>query len=149
MITGISRILLILLLGNLSFITHASERGGKLELVAHMQQLQYFAHKLQLSIEADNRKLAAFYAHELEEVIEKVENVSSYDGHPVGKMTKTILLPAFEALEKSINDQAGGATMKNFNNLVNACNKCHSLTDHGYIVIKKNSNNPYMQSFHE
>lgn len=145
----IYQVLLIAILSHLSVTAHASEDSSKLELVQHMRLLQYFSHKLQLSIEAENNKLAAFYAHELEEVIEKVEKVSSYDDYPVGEMTKTILLPAFEKLEESINKQLSGLTVKSFNNLVNACNKCHSLTDHGYIVIKKNSSNPYLQSFQE
>jgi nitrate reductase beta subunit len=143
----IYRVLLISILLHSCFAVHSSESGGKLELVEHMKQLQYFAHKLQLSVEADNKKLAAFYAHELEEVIEKVESVPSYDGHPIGEMTKTILLPAFEELEQSIKTQPRDALLKSFDKLVDSCNKCHSLTRHEYIVIKKNSSNPYMQSF--
>lgn len=145
----IYRVLLISILLHSCFAVHSSDASGKLELVEHMKQLQYFAHKLQLSVEADNKKLAAFYAHELEEVIEKVESVPSYDGHPVGEMTKTILLPAFKELEQNIKAQQGGAALESFGKLVNSCNKCHSLTQHEYIVIKKNSNNPYMQSFNK
>jgi hypothetical protein len=145
----IYQVLLIMILGQLSLVTNSSEASDKLELVEYMKQLQYFSHKLQLSVEADNKKLSAFYAHELEEVIEKVESVPSYDGYPVGEMTKTILLPAFEELEQSIKTQPRGAVEKSFDKLVNSCNKCHSLTRHEYIVIKKNSSNPYMQSFQE
>ncbi len=120
---------------------------GDVELVALMQSLQYFTHKLSLSVDAKNQKLANFYAHEIEEVIEQIEKVESYDGHAVGKLVDFHLEKPFEALEKAIKSNNASDMKVKLDELIASCNKCHKATDHGYIVIKKNTNNPFMQSF--
>lgn len=130
----------------LSLPVKASEEGG-VELVDLMRSLQYFTHKLSLSVDAKNPKLAGFYAHEIEEVIEQLEKVKSYDGFAIGKLVGFHLEPPFEALEKSIKGGKPGDMKVKLDEMIVACNKCHKATDHGYIVIEKNTHNPFMQSF--
>lgn len=79
--------------------THASE---DVELVRHMGTLQYMTQKAGLAIGAQNQPLASFYVHELEEVIEELETVETYDGHAIGSLVKSILVPSFEALEGAV-----------------------------------------------
>ncbi len=121
--------------------------GDGVELVENMRSLQYFAHKTHLSIEAGNMKLAGFYAHEIEEVIEVLEKVESYHGHPIAELVKTILLPRFESFESAIKHGTPGDATAKFDGLLEGCNRCHESTEHGFIAIRKNSANPYLQSF--
>jgi hypothetical protein len=117
-------------------------------LVVLMERLQTYAHKLQLSLEARNAPLAGFYIHELEETGEFIaENISHYDDHPVGELTRAKLLPAIERLEDSIEAAAWADSDANFLDLVRACNACHLVTGHGFIRIKPASGNPYAQDF--
>ena len=123
----------------------ASEDG--VELVKYMSKLQYFAHKTGLAIDAANPKLAGFYTHEMEEYVEKVEEVEEYDGYPIGKLTRSILVPAVEDLEEAIEDGRPGAMSSAFDALVAECNTCHESAGHAYIRVRRVTDNPYMQSF--
>jgi hypothetical protein len=125
----------------------ASLADEAVELVVYMQRLQYFAHKAGLSIQAQNEPLTRFYLHELEEVIEKLKKVKEYDGYPISAFTQQILEPAFEQLEKSVEAQQPTRVQADYEAMLQACNKCHKATAHGYIKIEKRVDNPFMQSF--
>jgi hypothetical protein len=119
----------------------------KIELVQYMGSLQYFAHKTSLALESRNRQLAAFYTHELEEVIEILEKVDSYDDYPVGDLVESKLEPSFEEFEAALKSGNWNETSIKFDSLIQACNACHKATDHGFIRIERPSVNPFMQSF--
>lgn len=123
----------------------ASEKT--VELVRYMSKLQYFAHKTGLAIDAGNPRLAGFYTHELEEYVEKVEDVAEYDGYPIGKLTKSIFVPALEELEEAIEGGDPATMSAAFDGLVENCNACHESAGHAYIRIRRSADNPYMQSF--
>ena len=113
------------------------------DLVGMMSQLQLYLHKLDLSVQAGNERLAGFYLHELEEIGKKISaEVASYDGFPVGELTRSMLLTQLEELENGASDLADGVTM-----LIDTCNACHEATDHGYIKITSASVNPFNQDF--
>lgn len=116
-------------------------------LIEHMRALQYFSHKLQLSLDHDNPALARFYVHELEEAIAAVSDVDSYGGYPVGRLNNTVLKPVFTQLEGALKRDDLARTKQQFDKLIDACNQCHVMTEHAYIVIRRNPDNPYMQSF--
>ena len=119
----------------------------EVELAHIMASMQYFFHKTGLAVNSGNHELIEFYAHELEEIIEKVEHVESYDGFPIGKLTKKILLPVFEEFEAKIAAGDRDGIKSSFNNLIGSCNKCHESTGHKFIKIENNETNPYMQRF--
>lgn len=125
-------------------VTQADE---DVELIDYMSSLQYFTHKLSLSVSSGNTQLISFYAHELEEVIEELEEVESYDDYPVGKHAKSILTPAFEKFEASVKSGSTNEISHRFDDVIKACNECHSTTEHGFIKITRLSDNPFMQSF--
>jgi len=125
----------------------ASLADEDIELVEYMTRLQYFSHKVGLSIQAKNEPLTHFYLHELEEVIEKLKEVKEYDGHPIGALVQKILEPAFENLEKSVEAKQFTRTDADYDAMLAACNTCHKSTEHGYIRIEKRLDNPFMQSF--
>ena len=84
--------------------------------------------------------------HELEEAVEEVvDDIESYDGFPVGKLTASMMPGPIEALENAV--EQGGDADKAMDRLVQACNACHASTDHGYIRITRARNNPFNQSF--
>lgn len=116
-------------------------------LIGLMGSLQYFSHKLSLSIDANNARLAGFYAHEVEEVIEVLEEMKDYKGKPIAKLVKSQLLPAFEVLEGKVKSGDMKAASGAFDNMLRGCNSCHTTTQHGFIKIQRSSVNPYMQSF--
>ena len=119
-----------------------------IELVELMESLQIYTHKIHLSLEAGNSRLAGFYSHEMEEVVETLKDIDEYDSPPVGKLVEDRLEPAFKAFRNSLRGKKGGSsTDLAFDALLQACNGCHEATNHEFIVVVKNPHNPYMQSF--
>lgn len=134
---------LVLLLGTAVPVAHAEQP----EMIETMRALQYFGHKLQLSLDHDNPALARFYMHEMEEAIAAVGGIESYGGYPIGRLSDTILKPVFAGLEATLERDGPARTQQQFDKLIDACNQCHVMTEHAYIVIRRNPDNPFMQSF--
>jgi hypothetical protein len=133
-----------LLVSSLLATAHA---GDDIELVRYMGKLQYMAHKTALAIDARNQPLASFYVHEIEELIEYLEAVESYDDYAIGSLVKSHLVSPFEALEDGVKAGDWEGASKRFDELVASCNSCHETTDHAYIRIHRSTANPFMQSF--
>lgn len=125
----------------------ATFADGDAELAEKMGDLQYFAHKTALAVDHKNKELAGFYAHELEEFIEDAATIESYDGHEVGKLINSMLVPAFESFEKELKAGDWKKASKRFDEMLSTCNACHDKTEHGFITIERTSENPFMQSF--
>ncbi len=117
------------------------------EMLGVMNFLQRFAHKTQLSLDAGNLQLAAFYIHELEEGIEELEEISMYDGHPVGELAESILVPSMEELEVAIESGSRQQALIHMDGLIASCNQCHEKAGHSEVVIKTNHTNPFLQDF--
>lgn len=116
-------------------------------LVDNMGAMQYFLHKLSLSIGARNTELADFYAHELEETIEEAEEIKEYKGNRIGLMVKSMLVPPFEALEDAIDAGDWSDIDARLSEVIDSCNACHQQSGFGYIRIAPTAQNPFMQSF--
>lgn len=129
------------------FLPMSSPADEDIELVDYMTRFQYFSHKVGLALQAQNRPLTRFYLHEIAEVLAEVKAVQEYDDHPIGTLAQQILVPAFEKLEKSVEDNQLVQAQADYDAMLNACNTCHKATDHGYIKIAKRLDNPFMQSF--
>lgn len=112
-----------------------------------MKSMQYFSHKLSLSIDANNARLTGFYAHEVEEIIEVLEEMKDYKGKPIARLVKEQLLPAFQQLEGKVKSGDMKLSSDAFNNMLRVCNSCHVDTKNGYIKIQRTATNFYMQSF--
>lgn len=122
---------------------------GEPDLVGNMGDLQRFSHKMDLAIGQANRPLADFYAHELEETIAATVAIESYHDQPIGELTRTMLVPAFERLEAALDAEPANpseleAAVEGY---VAACNACHLATGYGHLRIERSTVNPYMQSF--
>lgn len=125
----------------------AEEEEHDLGLVTSMGRLQYFTHKLGLAIDAGNQALVGYYLHEVEEVIEEVEEIEAYDGVAVGGLVKEILVPAFETLEGAFDSGDQGRLDAEHDRLIAACNQCHESANRFYLVVERRHDNPYMQRF--
>ncbi len=117
------------------------------ELVDLMGAIQTHTHKLQLSLDHGNIELAAFYVHEVEELLDEIREVEEYDGHPIGQLAGAMLAPVIGRLEAAVDGGNVDAANRELDALISACNACHIATNHGFIVIARNSANPYLQSF--
>lgn len=123
------------------------ENGSASNLVSQMGQLQYFTHKLGLSVSAKNQALQGFYVHEVEEVVEELTEVEDFDGIPIGELVKTILVPTLHKLEHAVKAKDAAAADTAFDEMLNACNTCHQNANRPYLQIKRLEDNPYFQSF--
>lgn len=118
-------------------------------LIGLMGQMQYFSHKLDLAIRHQNRDLVDFYAHEIEETLEATTMIEHYHGKSVGRLTESMMTPAFERFEQTTEAQnvSWDEIEQSFGELIDSCNMCHQATGHGFIKVQRTDVNPYMQSF--
>ena len=118
------------------------------ELAGYMADLQHHTHKLNLSIEAENTELAAFYLHEVEEVAEQVVRLfPQHDGAAVAAMVRSLLLPRIGALRATIDGARWDEARMGVVDLVAGCNACHAAAGHGFIRVEVTDANPFNQSF--
>lgn len=116
-------------------------------LVTWMGRLQYFTHKLGLAVDAQNRALQGYYAHEVEEVIEHIREIPEVDGVEIGALVEAKLVPAFDALEGAVEAGDQARTDGAYVDLIRACNACHKAASRPYIHIERRADNPYPQGF--
>ena len=116
------------------------------ELAVLMKNIQYFTHKLGLTLQAQNRPLATFYAHELEEGLQDIYALERHDTLPIGQIAKKLMPQPLSVLAQTIKNQEQDPN-EAFQKLLNACNQCHEATQHGFIRIIAPTNNPFNQSF--
>jgi len=126
---------------------HEHSPFAGMPLIMLMHNMQYYAHKLGLSVDAANTALEDFYAHELEEVIDAVSEIQDYEGIPIAENLNKTLMPAFEQLEAAIDKGGREAIDAAYNEVIIGCNACHAASEHGYIHIRRNHTNPYPQDF--
>jgi len=119
------------------------------ELAKAMSYLQTYSHKLFLAGENENWELSEFYAHEIEETLEEIENGKVVDeGFDISKLVGTMTNSAFEKVEQSIHDQDKKTFADSYKLLVQSCNACHQTTKHQFVKIEVPTNqNPFNQSF--
>jgi len=112
------------------------------ELAVFMGELQRFSQKLGYAIEGRNQPLAAFYAHEIEEVLEQLIAVQEHDGLPIGSMAQTLAWPTVEPLRAAIDAADWSAADAHYPALIRSCNTCHQATKHQFIEILPASDPP-------
>lgn len=120
---------------------------GELDFVSYMTRIQYFAHKLGLALDAGNIRLADFYLHEVEEIVEALEEVEDFKGVPVAKLVDNTLEPAVERMEKAVDEGDRSAIDAAYEGLLGSCNNCHDAAEYGFIHVERRRDNPYIQSF--
>lgn len=117
-------------------ITHLIERSEAFELADPMFDLQRFADKLYFSGIGENWQLANFYVHEMEEKATEIMAHNVVEGGvEITPLIKTLLVPAIEQVEASVQTRDKAAFVEHYRGLVESCNKCHEATKHQFIQI--------------
>ena len=127
------------------------------ELATYMNRLQTLTHKLALSVEHSNHRLAKFYLYESLEALKDIKtDVPEYRGLPIALLIDQLSTEKYAALELAIQaDEVapGGAGEKAkspaaFAAVIQSCNQCHEVTQHGFIKVPSMSGgNPFLQDF--
>ncbi len=107
------------------------------ELAVVMFRLQIHAEKLWHAGQAANWPLADFYLHELEEGLEELEASCDVEGgQAVGPLGKTMTHGPQEALEAVVDAGNAAAFASAYDDMLAACNGCHTATAHGFVRIQ-------------
>lgn len=125
--------------GREEMTVQASEKE-EVELGYLMGWMQRYQDKLGRSIDARNELLTRFYLGEMEEVSEKILEVEEYEDLLIGSTAEKIFLPPLEALEgqmetNDLDEEQWGEVEGAYGILVTSCNRCHTATDHEFIVV--------------
>lgn len=119
------------------------------ELALLMGDLQRLTHKLALSADAGNAVLAAFYLHESQEQLRKIQTEApEYENLPVALLIDRLAHPAYAPMQDAVTAKDAKRMREAVNSIVQACNACHTATQHGFIRITPGTElNPFNQSF--
>lgn len=109
--------------------------GEDLELATLMGDLQRFSAKLGYAIEGENRRLAEFYLHEIDEVRAQLLEVEEHDGMPIAEPVQIIFTPAERSLSAALEDRSFDRVREKYVGLIDACNRCHAATEHEFLVM--------------
>ncbi|MEM6800425.1 MAG: hypothetical protein AAF696_03420 [Bacteroidota bacterium] len=106
-------------------------------LMNAMQHFQRFSSKLWHAGRAENWELAEFYAHELEEAMEELEEADiQEDGLALSTLIKSLPQPALENITHSIKARDRKSFKDHYQSLLQACNSCHYSTGKEFIKIQ-------------
>jgi hypothetical protein len=108
-----------------------------------MQQVQLRHAQLWFAGEAGNWELADYQAHELEELLEQIQELHpEYDGRSVAELLEQLLQPAVERVESAIDTRQPAEFAAAFDDMTTQCNACHAATDRRAIVIQRPTTRP-------
>ena len=111
--------------------------GKKEELAVYMGRIQRYHQKLRAAGEAGNAELAAFYLHEIGEVMEEVVEADiEEDGVRISPHMRSYGLSAVEAMERLLRNEGVASMHASSGLLAEACNACHAATGHAFIRIR-------------
>lgn len=119
------------------------------ELALLMGDLQRLTHKLALSADAGNAELAAFYLHESQEQLRKIQSEApEYENLPIALLVDRLAHPAYVPMQDAITAKDKTRMLAGVDAIVQSCNACHVATQHGFIRITRGTEvNPFNQSF--
>lgn len=93
--------------------------------------------------QAGNWELVDYQIHEMEELIEEIEELHPVYGEvPVAQLLGEMTHPAMEALEAALAARDQGSFTSSFDRLTQACNSCHVAADREVILVVRPSSPP-------
>lgn len=126
----------------------AEQYADAVPLIYHMSFIQRYTTKLYFSGMEENWALADIYAHELEEISETIVDGNHMDDEVnVSNLMETMLPAEIEKIESAIDAKDKMQFERNFQTLVQTCNKCHDAANYGAVKIKVPESNPFAQEF--
>ncbi|MEQ1749668.1 MAG: hypothetical protein ABL974_09620 [Prosthecobacter sp.] len=119
------------------------------ELALLMGDLQRLTHKLALSADAGNTELAAFYLHESQEQLRKIQSEApEYENLPVALLIDRMAHPAYSPMQEAVVAKDKERMLAGIDSIIQSCNACHTATQHAFIRITPGTEvNPFNQSF--
>ena len=119
------------------------------ELALLMGDLQRLTHKLALLADAGNAELAAFYLHESQEQLRKIQSEApEYENLPVALLIDRLSHPAYAPMQEAVTAKDAKRMREGIHAIVQACNACHTASQHAFIRITPGTEvNPFNQSF--
>lgn len=118
------------------------EEEEEVEVALYMTHIQRHMDKLYFAGKNEHWELAAFYTHEVEEMMEELEkhNVVEDDGIKISPLLKAMGLTPLEYLEESIEKKDKKEFLNLYTNQVQQCNACHTAAGYSFIKIKEPDN---------
>jgi len=93
--------------------------------------------------EFGNWALADYYLHELEELVEEIEELHPmYHEVPVAELLQEMTQPSVDRLEDAVELEDSAAFVRAFDELTAACNACHVASDRAALVIQRPASPP-------
>jgi len=94
--------------------------------------------------EAGNWPLADYMVHEIEELIETIEELHPvYRDVQVAAMLREMTTPAVEDLEEAVEVGDRAAFAGAYDRFTAACNHCHTASDRGFLVVERPTSPPF------
>jgi hypothetical protein len=88
--------------------------------------------------DAGNWALADYYLHELEGLIEDIEELHpTYEEVPVAELLGEMTRPAVDRLEGAVSGEDREGFVRSYDELTRACSACHVASGLGAIVIQR------------
>jgi hypothetical protein len=88
--------------------------------------------------DAGNWPLADYMLHELEELVEHIEELHPvYRDVRVAELLRQMTVPAVESLEGAVEAGDRARFAQAYDQLTTACNACHAASDRAAIVIQR------------
>jgi hypothetical protein len=126
------------LLASMAVLTACDASSREPGLHAMMHELGIRHASLWFSGDAANWELADYMVHELEEVVERIEEVHpTYNDVPVATMIREMTHPRIEEIEAALDAEDRTAFTTAFDALTQACNQCHAAAGRAAIVIQR------------
>lgn len=123
-----------------SQLTQLDESPSTPELALLMGDLQRLTHKLALSADAGNAGLAAFYLHESQEQLRKIQSEApEYENVPAALLIDRLAHPAYATVQEAVTAKDVKRMREGMNAIVQACNACLTATQHAFIRITPGS----------
>ena len=110
--------------------------GSDFELGTAMSQFGQRINAVWYAAQAKNSALVDYELHEIGEVMEEIERAHPMEeGIDVAKMVKALLPTKLEALKKTVKAGNAAAFRVAYQETLDACNSCHTLTKHPFIRV--------------
>jgi len=114
-----------------------NEEAEEVEIAPYMARLQRYAQNLYYSGKAENKELASFYIHEMEEIMEELVEFGIYeDGIDISKNMSTFGIGALTGFEGNFAESNFKYFDDRYTSLISSCNACHQATGKEVIVLE-------------
>jgi hypothetical protein len=94
--------------------------------------------------EAENWPLADYMLHEMEELLEEIEELHPvYREVQVAALLREMTHPEVQSIEQAVERQDRQAFVQAYGGLTTACNACHTASDRAAIVMQRPTAPPF------